>query len=154
MVRSSLGPARFDTAAQTNAMSQLPEKMWRGYNLSQPLMCLLERTTTPAPHVQRHPLRIKRRFDSARTRLNPYVKPAPCPWSRRRNLELFVTEQTLSSSVERSANSSIVFSQCRVPFQGERKTSTRPYLHLLRSRNLRPSRWHHHPRAYSPSVIA
>jgi len=67
LVRAYLGLARFDTAAQTNAINQLYEKMWLYYNFFQPVMRLTEKTTAPWPSAQGQPSRIKRRFDQART---------------------------------------------------------------------------------------
>jgi hypothetical protein len=67
LVRAYLGPARFDTAAQTNAINQLYEKMWLYYNFFQPVMRLNEKTTSPWPLAEGQPLRIRRRFDQART---------------------------------------------------------------------------------------
>ena len=70
LVRAYLGPARFDTAQQTKAINQLYEKMWLYYNFFQPVMRLVEKTTTPSPLAQGQPLRIRRRFDRARTPLD------------------------------------------------------------------------------------
>jgi hypothetical protein len=70
LVRAYLGSARFDTAAQTNAINQLYEKMWLYYNFFQPVMRLKEKTTGPLPPAQGQPSRIKRRFDPARTPLD------------------------------------------------------------------------------------
>jgi hypothetical protein len=70
LVRAYLGPARFDTAQQTNAINQLYEKMWLYYNFFQPVMRLREKTTSPSPPAQGQPLRIRRRFDRARTPLD------------------------------------------------------------------------------------
>ncbi len=70
LVRAYLGSARFDTAEQTNAINQLYEKMWLYYNFFQPLMRLMEKTTTPSPPALGQPSRIRRRFDSARTPLD------------------------------------------------------------------------------------
>jgi hypothetical protein len=70
LVRAYLGSARFDTAAQTNALNQLYEKMWLYYNFFQPVMRLMEKTASPSPPAQGQPLRIKRRFDRARTPLD------------------------------------------------------------------------------------
>jgi len=67
LVRAYLGSARFDTAAQTNAINQLYEKMWLYYNFFQPVMRLKEKTTGPLLPAEGQPSRIKRRFDSART---------------------------------------------------------------------------------------
>jgi hypothetical protein len=67
LVRAYLGLARFDTAAQTNAINQLYEKMWLYYNFFQPVMRLTEKTTSPLLPAQGQPSRIKRRFDQART---------------------------------------------------------------------------------------
>ena len=67
LVRAYLGLARFDTAAQTNAINQLYEKMWLYYNFFQPVMRLTEKTTGPLLPAQGQPSRIKRRFDQART---------------------------------------------------------------------------------------
>jgi IS30 family transposase len=67
LVRAYLGLARFDTAAQTNAINQLYEKMWLYYNFFQPVMRLTEKTASPLLPAQNHPSPIKRRFDRART---------------------------------------------------------------------------------------
>jgi hypothetical protein len=67
LVRAYLGSARYDTAEQANAINQLYEKMWLYYNFFQPVMRLAEKTTTPSPPADGQPLRIRRRFDSART---------------------------------------------------------------------------------------
>jgi transposase InsO family protein len=67
LVRAYLGLARFDTAAQTNAINQLYEKMWLYYNFFQPVMRLTEKTAYPLLSAQGQPSRIKRRFDQART---------------------------------------------------------------------------------------
>jgi len=67
LVRAYLGLARFDTAAQTNAINQLYEKMWLYYNFFQPVMRLTEKTTAPLLPARGQPSRIKRRFDQART---------------------------------------------------------------------------------------
>ena len=70
LVRAYLGSARFDTAAQTNAINQLYEKMWLYYNFFQPVMRLREKTTTPSPPPQSQPFRIRRHFDQAHTPLD------------------------------------------------------------------------------------
>jgi len=70
LVRAYLGSARFDTAQQTNAINQLYEKMWLYCNFFQPVMRLVEKTTIPPLPGQGQPLRIKRRFDRARTPLD------------------------------------------------------------------------------------
>jgi hypothetical protein len=67
LVRAYLGSARYDTAAQTNAINRLYEKMWLYYDFFQPVMRLKEKTPSPLPPAQGQPSRIKRRFDSART---------------------------------------------------------------------------------------
>jgi hypothetical protein len=67
LVRAYLGSARFDTAAQTKAINQLYEKMWLYYNFFQPVMRLREKTTEPLLSLEGQPLRLKRRFDQART---------------------------------------------------------------------------------------
>jgi hypothetical protein len=70
LVRAYLGPARFDTAQQTNAINRLYEKMWLYYNFFQPVMRLVEKTVDPSPPGERQPSRIRRRFDRARTPLD------------------------------------------------------------------------------------
>jgi hypothetical protein len=70
LVRAYLGSARFDTAKQTKAINQLYEKMWLYYNFFQPVMRLVEKTTSPSPPAQGQPSRIRRRFDRARTPLD------------------------------------------------------------------------------------
>jgi hypothetical protein len=67
LVRAYLGPSRFDTAAQTNALNQLYQKMWLYYNFFQPVMRLREKTMPPLLPAQGQPSPIKRRFDRART---------------------------------------------------------------------------------------
>ena len=67
LVRAYLGAARYDTAAQTNAINRLYEKMWLYYNLFQPVTRLKEKTITSLAPAEGQPSRIKRRFDSART---------------------------------------------------------------------------------------
>jgi hypothetical protein len=67
LVRAYLGSARFDTAAQTNAINQLYEKMWLYYNFFQPVMRLKEKSTQPSLSAPDQPARFKRRFDQART---------------------------------------------------------------------------------------
>jgi hypothetical protein len=67
LVRAYLGPARYDTAAQTNAINQLYEKMWLYYNFFQPVMRLKQKTIIPPSPVEGQPSRIKRRYDSAKT---------------------------------------------------------------------------------------
>jgi len=70
LVRAYLGSARFDTAAQTNAINQLYKKMWLYYNFFLPVMRLVEKTTSPSPPLQGQPFRIRRRFDRAHTPLD------------------------------------------------------------------------------------
>ena len=67
LVRAYLGSARFDTAAQTNVINQLYERMWLYYNFFQPVMRLREKTMGPLLPAEGQPSRIKRRFDQART---------------------------------------------------------------------------------------
>jgi hypothetical protein len=67
LVRAYLGPARYDTAAQTNAINQLYEKMWLYYNFFQPVMRLKEKTTIPSSPAEGQPSRIRRRFDVPKT---------------------------------------------------------------------------------------
>jgi len=67
LVRAYLGPARYDTAQQTNIINRLYEKMWLYYNLFQPVMRLTEKTTSFSPPIEGQPSVIKRRFDRART---------------------------------------------------------------------------------------
>jgi hypothetical protein len=70
LVRAYLGSARFDTAAQTNAINQLYGKMWLYYNFFQPVMRLVDKTTVPSPPAPGQPLRMRRRFDRASTPLD------------------------------------------------------------------------------------
>jgi hypothetical protein len=70
LVRAYLGPARFDTVAQTEALNQLYEKMWLYYNFFQPVMRLVAKTTYPLLSAQAQPSRISRRFDLAQTPLD------------------------------------------------------------------------------------
>ena len=65
LVRAFLGDDRLDTVAQTLAVNWLYDKMWRYYNLFQPVMRLKEKIVDP--NADGHSTRIKRRFDDART---------------------------------------------------------------------------------------
>ena len=65
LVRAYLGDERLDSVPQTIFLNQLYDKMWRYYNLFQPVMRLKEKLVTPAAGDQ--PGRIIRRHDSART---------------------------------------------------------------------------------------
>jgi hypothetical protein len=70
LVRAYLGPARFDTVDQTNAINQLYRKMWLYYNFFQPVMRLVDKTTIPSPPAPGQPLRIRRHFDQPHTPLD------------------------------------------------------------------------------------
>jgi len=65
LVRAYLGYDRLDTVAQTNLLNRLYERMWRYYNLFQPVMRLRAKTVLPADDGR--PARIRRRFDAAQT---------------------------------------------------------------------------------------
>lgn len=65
--REPLGYARFDTVSQTQAINQLSEMMWLYYNFFQPVMRVAEKFSIPTDHGN---VRIKRRYDQARTPLD------------------------------------------------------------------------------------
>ncbi len=65
LIRAYLGHDRLDTIQQTNLLNQLYEQMGHYYNLFQPVMRLTEKTTVADPAGQF--VRVKRRFDTART---------------------------------------------------------------------------------------
>jgi hypothetical protein len=64
LVRAYLGYQRLDTAAHTNALNHLYDKMWLYYNFFQPVMRLAEKTVIPRPGKGN---RIKRKYDQAKT---------------------------------------------------------------------------------------
>ncbi len=64
LIRAFLGDARLDTVAQTLAVNHLYDKMWVYYNLFQPVMRLTEKVLILN---EGQPLRVKRRYDQART---------------------------------------------------------------------------------------
>ena len=65
LVRAYLGYDRFDTAAQTQAANVLYDKMWFYYNFFQPVMRMSEKIIDHASDD--NALRVKRRYDNART---------------------------------------------------------------------------------------
>ena len=65
LVRAYLGYERLDTVAQTRALNRLYDKMWLYYNFFQPVMRLAEKIVVYDEDGQ--PMRIKRRYDQART---------------------------------------------------------------------------------------
>ena len=64
LVRAYLGYQRLDSAAQTNALNQLFDKMWLYYNFFQPVMRLVEKMVVSEDD---QPPRFKRRYDQAQT---------------------------------------------------------------------------------------
>jgi hypothetical protein len=68
LVRAYFGDARLDTPAQCAALNALYERMWLYYNLFQPVLHLSEKTARG--------IRLRRRWDSART---PYERLAATP---------------------------------------------------------------------------
>ena len=68
LVRAYFGNARFDTPAQCAALNALYERMWRYYNLFQPVLHLVEKTAEGS--------RVRRRWDTAQT---PYDRLAATP---------------------------------------------------------------------------
>jgi len=64
LIRAYLGHDRLDSVAQILAANQLYGKMWAYYNLFQPVMHLAEKETI---YEDGQPVRIRRRFDQART---------------------------------------------------------------------------------------
>ena len=87
LVRAYLGTARYDTAAQTNAINQLYAKMWLYYNFFQPVMRLEEKTTIPLPPAQAQPSRIIRRYDSAKTPFHRLCETDAIPEQSKRQLQ-------------------------------------------------------------------
>ena len=64
LVRAYLGHERLDSVTQTLALNELYDKMWRYYNLFQPVMHLVEKTVI---FEEGQPTRVKRKHDQART---------------------------------------------------------------------------------------
>jgi hypothetical protein len=87
LVRAYLGSARYDTAAQTNAINRLYEKMWLYYNFFQPVMRLKEKTTIPLSPAEGQPSRIKRRYDPAKTPFQRLCDTDAIPEPARRQLQ-------------------------------------------------------------------
>ena len=65
LVRAYLGYDRFDTAAQTQLANVLYDKMWFYYNFFQPVMRMSEKIIDHTS--EDNALRVKRRYDNART---------------------------------------------------------------------------------------
>jgi len=103
LVRAYLGTARFDTAEQTNAINRLYDKMWLYYNFFQPVMRLVEKTTTPSPSAQGQPLRIKRRYDRARTPLDRLCETDALPEEQKAQLRA-LHDQTNPRQLRREIN--------------------------------------------------
>lgn len=100
LVRAYLGPARYDTAAQTNAINRLYEKMWLYYNFFQPVMRLKEKTTIPLPPAEGQPSRIKRRYDSAKTPFQRLCQTDAIPEYTRQQLQA-LRDQTNPRQIHR-----------------------------------------------------
>ncbi len=64
LVRAFLGYDRLDSVAQTLALNALYDKMWRYYNLFQPVMHLVEKEVIQEKDL---PSRVKRHYDDAAT---------------------------------------------------------------------------------------
>jgi hypothetical protein len=64
LVRAYLGHERFDSVAQVLALNVLYDKMWRYYNLFQPVMHLIAKEVI---QEDGQPARVKRHHDDART---------------------------------------------------------------------------------------
>jgi len=64
LVRAYLGYDRLDSVSQILAANRLYDKMWVYYNLFQPVMHLAEKKTI---YEDGQPIRVRRRFDDART---------------------------------------------------------------------------------------
>jgi hypothetical protein len=62
LVRAYLGQVRLDTPAQCDQLNALYDRMWRYYNLFQPVLHLVEKTADPAS-----PARVRRKWDHAQT---------------------------------------------------------------------------------------
>lgn len=84
LVRAWLGYERLDSVAHTLALNHLYDKMWRYYNLLQPVMHLIDKTY-PDPHdAATH---VKRRFDQARTPFDRLCATEVLSEQRRHELE-------------------------------------------------------------------
>jgi hypothetical protein len=74
LIRAYLEHERLDTVAQTNLLNELYALMGLYYNLFQPVMRLVEKTSLSDP--QAGTFRVKRRFDTARTPLDRLCETA------------------------------------------------------------------------------
>jgi hypothetical protein len=84
LVRACLGYDRLDSVAHTLALNHLYDKMWRYYNLLQPVMHLIDKIY-PDPHDEA--THVKRRFDQARTPFDRLCATEVLNEQRRHELE-------------------------------------------------------------------
>jgi hypothetical protein len=79
LVRAYFGTARLDTPEQCAALNALYERMWLYYNLFQPVLHLVAKTTVGT--------QLRRRWDSAQTPYERLVGTAALPPSRQPALD-------------------------------------------------------------------
>jgi hypothetical protein len=84
LVRAYLGKERLDTVDQTLALNRLYDMMWLYYNLFQPVMRLTEKTLI---REEGQPMRIKRRYDLARTPFDRLCQTSAITQGNRERLE-------------------------------------------------------------------
>jgi hypothetical protein len=84
LVRAYLGNERLDTVAQTLAMNRLYNQMWLYYNLFQPVMRLCAKQPVMENGEQ---VRIRRRYDEARTPFDRLCAANVLPPTQRTQLE-------------------------------------------------------------------
>lgn len=84
LVRACLGYERLDSVAHTLALNHLYDKMWRYYNLLQPVMHLIDKIY-PDPNDEA--TRVRRCFDQARTPFDRLCATQVLSEQRRRELE-------------------------------------------------------------------
>ena len=83
-IRAYLGYDRLDSVAQTKAVNMLYDKLWIYYNLFQPVMRTVEKTVVSAPG---QPVKLKRRYDQARTPFQRLCSTDALSTDHRRKLE-------------------------------------------------------------------
>ena len=79
LVRAYFGNARLDTPAQCTALNTLYERMWRYYNLFQPVLHLVEKTASAT--------QVRRRWDTAQTPYERLAAAAVLPASEQAPLD-------------------------------------------------------------------
>jgi len=83
LVRAYLGHERLDTVAHTRALNVLYDKMWLYYNLFQPVMRLQQKEYRT---LEDGSVRLRRRFDVARTPLDRLIATEQVPPDRKEAL--------------------------------------------------------------------